>query len=95
MRRIGIRKLYYLLKDALFTSLKAEHLLVKPKKNYIKTTHLKHWLKKYPNLLKNTVPKRSEHVYVSDITYVKSRKRTHYLSLVIDAYSRKTVGYKL
>ncbi|WP_299892556.1 IS3 family transposase, partial [uncultured Lacinutrix sp.] len=33
--------------------------------------------------------------FVSDITYVKSREKTHYLSLVTDAYSRKIMGYKL
>ena len=75
--------------------MKSEHLLVKPKKNYTKTTHSKHWLRKHPNLLENTTPKRPNHVWVSDITYVKSREKTHYLSLVTDAYSRKIVGYKL
>ncbi len=107
MPRIGTRKLYYLLKpefdkqgikigrDALFAYLKTEHLLIRPKKNYTKTTNSKHWLKKHPNLLKAIVPKRPEHVFVSDITYIKSRERTHYLSLVTDAYSRKIVGYKL
>lgn len=107
MPRIGTRKLYFLLKpdfdrlqikigrDALFAYLKTEHLLIKPKKNYIKTTNSKHWLTKHPNLLKELVPQRPEHVFVSDITYVKSRERTHYLSLVTDAYSRKIVGYKL
>jgi putative transposase len=34
-------------------------------------------------------------VYVSDITNVKSKERTHYLSLVTDAFSRKIVGYHL
>lgn len=107
MPRIGTRKLYYLLKpefdkqeikigrDALFNYLKTEHLLIKPKKNYTKTTNSKHWLKKYPNLLKDVELERPEHVLVSDITYVKSREKTHYLSLVTDAYSRKIVGYKL
>ncbi|WP_234976795.1 IS3 family transposase, partial [Tenacibaculum finnmarkense] len=107
MPRIGTRKLYYLLKedldrlqikigrDALFAYLKTEHLLVKPTKNYIKTTHSKHWLRKHPNLLKSIIPKGPEHVYVSDITYIKSRDKTHYLSLVTDAYSRKIMGYKL
>ncbi len=36
-----------------------------------------------------------EEVFVSDITYLKSRERTHYLSLVTDAYSRKIMGYHL
>lgn len=107
MPRIGTRKLYYLLKkdfdelqikigrDALFNYLRKENMLVKPRKNYTKTTNSKHWLSKHPNLLKRTSPNRPEHIFVSDITYIKSRERTHYLSLVTDAYSRKIVGYKL
>jgi len=107
MPRIGTRKLYYLLKDnlvglnikigrdALFEYLRSEHMLVKPKKNYIKTTNSKHWLRKHPNLMKEVKVDRPEQFFVSDITYVKSRERTHYLSLVTDAYSRKIMGYKL
>jgi len=38
---------------------------------------------------------RPEEYFVSDITYIKSKERTHYLSLVTDAYSRKIMGYKL
>lgn len=38
---------------------------------------------------------RSEEVYVSDITYVQSKEKTHYLSLVTNAYNRKIVGHKL
>ena len=107
MPRLGTRKLYYLLeqefrdqqikigRDGLFDYLRREHLLVKPKKNYTKTTNSKHWLRKYPNLLKERRPSRSEEVFVSDITYIKSRERTHYLSLVTDAFSRKIMGYHL
>jgi len=64
-------------------------------KNYTKTTNSKHWLRKHPNLLSNLVIKEPEQVFVSDITYVKSMKDTHYLSLVTDAYSRKIMGYHL
>jgi len=107
MPRIGTRKLYYLLqndfrllgvkigRDALFHYLRAENLLIRPKKNYTKTTDSKHWMRKYPNLLDGFEPNRPEQVFVSDITYVKSGERTHYLSLVTDAFSRKIMGYKL
>ena len=107
MPRLGTRKLYYLLKDdfyrkglkvgrdALFDHLRSEHLLIRPKKNYTKTTDSKHWLKKHPNLVSGMKPTRPEEVFVSDITYVKSRERTHYLALVTDAYSRKIMGYHL
>ncbi|MDX1544887.1 MAG: IS3 family transposase, partial [Christiangramia sp.] len=107
MPRLGTRKLYYLLqedfkkaqikigRDALFTYLRSEHMLIKPVKNYTKTTHSRHWLKKHPNLMKEVKAKRPEEYFVSDITYIKSRQRTHYLSLVSDAYSRKIMGYEL
>lgn len=107
MPRIGTRKLYYLIKesidkegiklgrDGLFDYLRSEHMLIKPRKNYTKTTNSKHWLRKYPNLFDGKKPMKPEQYFVSDITYIKSKERTHYLSLVTDAYSRKTMGYHL
>lgn len=107
MPRLGTRKLYHLLKDqfdragikigrdALFTFLGSESLLIKPKRNYTKTTNSKHWLRKYDNLLQGQLINRPEQYFVSDITYIKSREKTHYLSLVTDAYSRKIMGYQL
>jgi putative transposase len=107
MPRLGTRKLYHLLadqfdrlgvklgRDGLFDYLREQKMLIKPLKSYTKTTHSKHWLKKHPNLLRGLVPSRMEEVFVSDITYVRSRERTHYLSLVTDAFSRKIMGYHL
>jgi transposase InsO family protein len=105
--RLGTRKLHYMLRgefaahelkigrDTLFSYLKAEHLLIRPRTNYTLTTNSRHWLKKHPNLLLDKKPERPEEVFVSDITYVKSRERTHYLSLVTDAFSRRIMGYHL
>lgn len=105
--RLGTRKLYYNLKDLfedyqlkvgrdkLFDILRYANMLIKPKKNYTKTTNSKHWLRKHPNLLVTSEINRPNQAYVSDITYIKSHERTHYLSLVTDAYSRKIVGYHL
>lgn len=107
MPRLGTRKLYHLLsdefghlgvklgRDGLFNYLREEKMLIKPLKSYTKTTNSKHWLKKHPNLLRDLVPSRIEEVFVSDITYVRSKERTHYLSLVTDAFSRKIMGYQL
>jgi putative transposase len=107
MPRIGARKLYYLLedkfkttgikigRDALFSFLKSENMLVRKKKNYTKTTWSKHWLHKHPNLLKELRAERPEQVWVSDITYIPTKQGNSYLSLVTDAYSRKIVGYHL
>lgn len=70
-------------------------MLIRPVKRYTKTTQSRHWLKKHPNLMKEALVKRPEEYFISDITYIKSRERTHYLSLVSDAYSRKIMGYQL
>lgn len=107
MPRIGGKKLYTLIKpklvelniklgrDCFFDVLREHNLLVKPKKNYTKTTDSNHWMRKHPNLLKAYQPKAAEDVFVSDITYVKSNEGVHYLSLVTDAYSRRIMGYEL
>lgn len=107
MPRLGTRKLYYLLttefkerglkigRDGLFDYLRREHLLIKQKKNYTRTTMSKHWLRKHPNLLAGKKIERAEQVFVSDITYVKTRQQVHYLSLVTDAFSRRIMGYHL
>jgi transposase InsO family protein len=102
MPKLGTRKLYHLLGsslhiggDKLFSILRANNMLFKPVRSYTKTTMSKHWLHKHPNLLKDIIINRPEQVFVCDITYVKSRQKTHYLSLITNAYSRKIVGYHL
>jgi len=107
MPRLGTRKLYYLLKqdfmnnrikigrDGLFDCLRKEHMLIKPLKNYTKTTCSKHWLYKHPNLMKTATIDKAEQLWVSDITYVRTKAQSCYLSLVTDAYSRQIMGYHI
>ena len=107
MPRLGTRKLYHLIqselkdhsikmgRDSLFQYLRTHQLLVKPIKNYTKTTFSHHRFKKHPNLLLNLNVTRPEQIFVSDITYVKSDEGVHYLSLVTDAFTRKIMGYHL
>jgi transposase InsO family protein len=107
MPRIGTRKLHYLLKpklyasgiklgrDGLFDYLRSENLLIKKTRNYHKTTHSKHWMKKYPNVFKGLAITRPEQAFVSDITYLETHEGLCYLSLVTDAYSRKIMGHEV
>lgn len=102
--RLGTRKLYHLLKsslkdvnvgrDKLFTILRANHLLIKPKRNYKITTDSKHHYRKHKNLVMDMRIDRPEQVWVSDITYIGGRGNT-YLSLITDAYSKQIMGYEL
>lgn len=102
MPRIGTRKLYYMLglelpigRDKLFNILRANHMLVYPKKSYHVTTNSKHWLKRHKNRINNLDISKPEQVWVSDITYLGNRENPLYLSLVSDAYSKKIMGFDL
>ena len=106
--RLGTRKLYGKLqafmlensikmgRDALFNLLAANHLLIRKRKRRITTTNSYHWLRKYPNLIRNFVPTAPNQLWVSDITYWKINAQEHlYISFITDAYSHKIVGYQV
>ena len=107
MTRIGTRKLHYLIKpsldkigircgrDRLNAILKFEGMLVKKKRNYMRTTNSYHRFYKYPNLIKDIEINRAEQVWASDITYIRTGEGFMYLSLITDLYSKQVVGYEL
>ncbi len=105
MPRIGTRKLYHILenrlnemnvgRDMLFRILKANHMLIVPKRSYHITTNSHHRFRKHKNLIADVVPSHPEQIWVSDITYVGNRNNPMYLALITDAYSKKIVGYDL
>lgn len=104
MPRLGTRKLYHLLKaegnmhigrDKLFSVLRQQGLLVSRKRKYTVTTNSKHWLRKYPNLIKDIYPERPEQLWVADITYIDTLDGNAYLHLITDAYSKQIMGYEL
>jgi len=83
-------------RDALFNLLAANHLLKRKRKRRITTTNSYHWLRKYPNLIRNFVPTAPNQLWVSDITYWKISTLEHlYISFITDAYSHKIVGYQV
>lgn len=101
--KIGSRKLHVRIKeqelkigrDRLISILREEGMLLRPKRRYICLTDSSHPYRKYENLIKDRVVSRREEVYLSDMTYIKSGEKMMYLSLVMDRYTRKIVGYRL
>ena len=105
MPRLGGRKLYHLLggqlaghgvrmgRDRLFAWLRSRGLLVEPKKRYCRTTHSNHRFRAYTDLVKGQRITMPDQIWVSDITYLRTREGFCYLALVTDAYSRKVIGY--
>lgn len=105
-KRIGVRKLLEKLRtelpdeakigrDALFDLLRDKGLLVRKRKFKAYTTNSFHWLHKYPNLIRSLEPDRPNHLWVSDITYIRTKAGFVYLHLITDAYSRKIIGWNL
>jgi len=68
-------------------------LLVKPKRHWIKTTDSNHKYPVYPNLIKNLVVSNINQVWLSDITYIRLLLGFVYLAVILDAFSRKVIGY--
>jgi len=103
MPRLGTRKLYHMLRaelskinvgrDKLFRILKANKMLIVPKKSYHVTTDSHHRFRKHKNMVSQIEFERPEQVWVSDLTYIGNRKNPSYLALVTDAYSKKIMGY--
>lgn len=106
-RIIGGRKLHemmepfmedhdiYIGRDALFDLLRDNNLLNrKRRRSSPRTTDSNHWMRRYPDLIRNIKLSRADELWVSDITYVHlTKKKFGYLSLITDAYSRKIVGF--
>ena len=106
-RHMGGRKLYELLqpfllehqikmgRDRLFDVLSANYLLVKRRKKQTITTNSFHRFKKYPNLIRDFIPRSPNQLWVCDITYWRIKDTFLYISFITDAYSKKIVGYNL
>jgi putative transposase len=104
---IGGKKLYKLLKedlaelpgnigrDKFFDILRKHGYLVKRRKKYVSTTDSYHRFHKYKNRLKEKDVAGPNQAYVSDITYLRTRRGFVYLFLQTDAYSRMITGWSL
>ncbi len=104
---MGTRKLYEVLepfmlmhqikmgRDALFDLLSKNNLLIRKRRTRVFTTQSSHWLRKYPNLIRDFIPNSVNQLYVSDITYWKINTGYLYISFITDVYSHKIVGYNL
>jgi transposase InsO family protein len=82
-------------RDALFNLLRENNLLVKNKKRFATTTNSHHHFRVWPDLVGRRASIVPEEIWVSDITYLRTKSGFIYLSLITDAYSRKIVGYHL
>ena len=75
--------------------MRQESLLCQLKRRFVPTTDSAHAFARYPNLIKDIEIYKLDQVWISDITYVRLPTSFCYLAAILDAYSRRCVGWHL
>lgn len=75
--------------------MREDNLLCLRKRKFVRTTDSNHSLAIYPNLAREMVLSRIDELWVSDITYIKLLREFIYLAVILDAYSRRCIGWRL
>ncbi len=75
--------------------MREEALLCQLKRHYVVTTDSRHRLGSYSNLLRDWELTALNQAWVADITYIHLPREFVYLAAILDAYSRRCVGWKL
>ncbi len=70
-------------------------LQVRPRRRYVATTDSDHDSPIFPNLAKDMAPDGPDQLWVADITYIAIATGFVYLAVILDAWSRRVVGYAL
>jgi putative transposase len=75
--------------------MRADNLLCLRKRSFVRTTDSAHGWPLYPNLVPALTLTGLNQLWVADITYVRLRAEFIYLAVVLDAYSRRCIGWCL
>jgi putative transposase len=84
---VGTKKVRRLMKE--------DNLLAVRRKKFITTTDSDHGFVVYPNLAEHLIVSDVNQLWVADITYVRLLAEFVYLAVVLDAFSRRAVGWAL
>ena len=75
--------------------MRQESLLCHLKRRFVATTDSRHGCGTHPNLLRELVVVRRDQAWVADITYIRLPTTFVYLACLLDAHSRRCVGWQL
>jgi transposase InsO family protein len=75
--------------------MREDNLLCIRHKGFVVTTDSRHDLPIYPNLARQFTPTGTNQLWVADITYIRLRKEFVYLAVLLDAFSRRVIGWAL
>jgi len=85
--KVNPKRVYRLMRE--------DNLLCVRKRKFVVTTDSHHHRKVYPNLAGEMVLTGIDQLWVADITYIRLESEFVYLAVVIDAYSRRVIGWAL
>jgi len=75
--------------------MRMDNLLALRKRRFLTTTDSRHSYAVYPNLAEGFAPTAPNQLWRADITYIRLREGFVYLAVILDAYSRRVIGWEL
>jgi putative transposase len=75
--------------------LREDNLLCIGKRKFVVTTDSNHGRKVYPNLARTKILTGMDQLWVADITYIRLREEFVFLAVILDAFSRRVIGWAL
>ena len=75
--------------------MRSDNLLCVRRRKFLFTTDSRHGLPIYPNLVEGLVVTSIDQLWVADITYIRLQVEFVYLAVLLDAFSRRCLGWAL
>jgi len=82
-------------KKVVLRLMREDNLLCLRRRAFVTTTNSRHQFATYPNLVRALVLTDINQLWVADITYIRLQRQFIYLAAVLDAYSRRCIGWAL
>lgn len=75
--------------------MREDDLLAQRRRKFVATTASDHAYSVFPNLVPSLVVDGLNQLWIADLTYLRLGSEFVYLSVILDAYSRRVIGWKL
>ena len=85
--RVNPKRVYRLMRE--------DNLLCVRRRKFVVTTDSNHGRRVYPNLARNMILTTTDQLWRADITYIRLRDEFVFLAVILDAYSRRVIGWAL
>jgi putative transposase len=85
--KVNPKRVYRLMRE--------DNLLCVRKRKFVVTTDSNHTRKIYPNQARDMILTATDQLWRADITYIRLRDEFVFLAVILDAYSRRVIGWAL